>query len=200
MRAASLSALLLVAPVLGAPLAAAEPPPSSGMVAVRYSGPQATDRVAVPIPTVLVSGRVLMKDGVTPVKDAELVFTGMVDEERRVARSQRSGKYKIGLPLGQHALQIDHRMEIYRSPSTYRIVVGKGLEIDFLLVPDFEESENGVPEPATRRRGPDPLPEAPIAKGTVVDMVQSSGDGGRRGWRELLGFLGGILAVAVASD
>ena len=86
----------------------------------------ASDFVGVVPPTTVLAGRVLMKDGVTPVRSANVLLTGALDDAAHRARSDRAGRFRIKVPAGQYALQIERQMEIYEARSTYRVPAGAG--------------------------------------------------------------------------
>ena len=158
------------------------------------------DVVAVVPPTAVLIGRVMLKDGVTPVARAEILMTGAVDDEPRLARSNRSGRFKIHLPAGHYSLQITRRMEIYQAHDVYRVPGGGRLDIDFLLLPDFEKGPGAADVRPPVGRGPDPVPTSPAVVGSVVDMVRSHTTRRLGRWAEALGFLGSLLAVGLAAD
>lgn len=189
--------LLLAAALLAQPMAGVQP---AGREEDRAA------MVAVVPPTTVIKGRVLMKDGVTPVRGARVVMTGRVDGEARSARTDGRGRFKVRMPAGEYRLEISERMEVYRGSDVYRVPALGRMEIDFLLLPDYEPAPpSRRAEPADgrlpTRRGPDPRAETPVVVGTVVDILHAPGERVRsRRWAELLGFLGSILAVAIATD
>src|SRR5262245_45459103 len=156
--------------------------------------------VAVVPPETVVAGRVVMKDGVTPISGAELQMTGDVDDTLHASRSDRSGRFKIRLPAGRYQLRIVRQREIYKAPSVYRVPAGGRVDIDFLLLRDFEPAGPADPPgdpPPSIGRGPDPLAQ-PAIVGSVVDMVHSSTRHPISRWAEALGFLGSLLVVGLA--
>lgn len=155
---------------------------------------------AVEPPTSVMTGRVLMKDGVTPVSRAEVVLTAELDGRTFTARSGRRGDYKVTLPIGQYRLRIGRRMELFESTSTYQVSAGARLNIDLLLLPNFEKPAAQGSLSAGASRGPDAQPEAPVVVGTVVDLVRRSDGRLSRRWVEALAFIGSVLAVAVAAQ
>ncbi|MFQ5845106.1 MAG: carboxypeptidase-like regulatory domain-containing protein [Planctomycetota bacterium] len=164
----------------------------------------ASELEAVPAPRALLAGRVLLKDGVTPVRGADLVLTGEGDGSAHRTRSGRSGRYRVRLPAGRYTLRIQRRLEIFTSPSLYQLPAGGRLEVDFLLLPDFEPEQGGpedgtAAEPPAGSRGPAPRLESARVVGSVVDMIRSSGKKRTGRWGEALGFIGSILAVALAA-
>jgi len=178
---------------------------STGALEAARAGATSTvpDVVAVPPPLVVMSGHVMMKDGITPVVGAELVLTGALDGDPRSARSGRSGSYKLKAPAGKYRLQITRKMEIYKAPAVFRMPASGRIQVDLLLLPDFEPDTAVGSRPAERpsiTAGPDPLPTSPVVVGSVVDMVHSKSARRWSRWAEALGFLGGLLAVAVAAD
>ncbi len=160
----------------------------------------AGDVEAVEPPSVILKGRVLRKDGVIPVERAQLVLTNRLDGSVHTIVSGRRGRYKISLPVGQYSLAIsEKRMERYESPSVYRVLGAKRIAIDFLLLRDYDKTEKSGDLHAGARL-PEPLPEEMTVVGTVVDMIHVPEQRGRMGWRETLGFIGSVLAVALAAD
>lgn len=153
---------------------------------------------AVPVPAVRMSGRVLEKDGVTPVREAELRLTNMLDGSLSTARSRKDGRYRLELPLGRYSLAIERRMEVFASPSRYTVPFGAPLTMDFLLLPDFETA--GAAAPKTARDLPDPRPEQERVVGSVVDMAPTAKARKPWHWAETLGFLGTAIAVAIAGN
>ena len=194
-----IAATLLAATLAQAPAPApAKPSSAPGLVAI------------VP-PLTALDGRVLAKDGVTPVAQAEVRLTGAVDHEPRVARSDRAGRFKVRLPAGRYTLTITRGMEIYEARSVYTVPAGGRVDIDFLLLPDFEKADGpSAKRPAiTRRpantqgpaimRGPEPRPETPVVVGSVVDIMRSHTKRRVGRWGEALGFVASLLAVALAA-
>jgi len=165
-----------------------------------------TDVIAVEPPRAALTGRVLQKDGVTPVPGARLELESVLDGQVYSDRSSRSGRYKTKLTVGQYRLRITRLHEIYVSPSLYRVPAGGTVEVDFLLLRDFEPSPDDPPPsadatgPAGANGLPGP-PREPAVVGSVVDMVRSSEPERRVGrWIEVLGFLGSLLAVGLAAN
>jgi hypothetical protein len=159
---------------------------------------EVTGMVAVPLPFTRMTGRVLQKDGVTPVRDAEVRLTSLLDGTLHTTRSRKDGRYRVDLPLGRYRLSIERRMEVFTSPSHYIIPWGTPVAMDFLLLPDFEEGAK--PAAPSARDLPAPVAEAERVVGSIVDMAPAARP--RRSWRwaETLGFLGTALAVAIAAD
>jgi hypothetical protein len=158
------------------------------------------EMIAVVPRETLLAGRVLLKDGVTPVSGAEVSMQGVVEDAPRLARSDRAGGFQLKLPAGRYALRIARRMEIYEARTVYRVPAAGRVEIDFLLLPDFEK---GPGEPARRpsvSSGPDPRPSGPAVVGSVVDMMRSKRPHHSMGpWAERLGYIASFLAVALAA-
>jgi hypothetical protein len=154
---------------------------------------------AVEPPRSLMAGRVYLKDGVTAVPRVELSLTSSLDGSVRKARAGRRGRFEVSLPIGQYSLRISRGLEVFESPSVYHVSGGHRMQIDFLLVPDFEKSDDQRPLIATRA-GPDPRAAAPVVVGSVVDMVHSTAPRRQRRWLEALGFLGSVLAIAIAAQ
>lgn len=189
--------------VVRAVLVAALLPALAGVAPARAAGAQAEEWVAVPAPRVVMTGTVLMKDGVTPVR-SELLLTGLHDGETYRAGAGRKGRYKVKVPIGQYRLQIRKGMELYTSPSVYRLPAGQALGMDFLILPDFEK-DNGeaAAAPFSSKGLPAPRVEQPRPMGTVVDLAPEAGRRrAKRSWRwaETLGFLGTVLAVGLAAN
>src|SRR5262245_10131126 len=109
MRAAVVFGLISLA--AGMPCGAAEEPPKGDAAGTAETISQ---MMAVPPPLIPMSGIVLMKDGITPVRDAELQFTGLLDGETRTTRSDQEGRFDFKLPIGQYNLKIQNRMDLYR--------------------------------------------------------------------------------------
>jgi hypothetical protein len=191
MRRSAPLTLVLLALGLLPPLPAAQDAPAPPTEVV--SGLE-----AVPAPTTRLTGRVLQKDGLTPVRDAELRLTNLLDGTLHTARSRKDGRYRVELPLGTYGLSIERRMEVFTSPSHYVIPWGTPVAMDFLLLPDFEEE--APPGAPTMRNLPVPVPDKERVVGSIVDMAPSAR--ARRSWRwaETLGFLGTALVIAVAAD
>jgi hypothetical protein len=161
--------------------------------------------VAVVPPLTALDGRVLMKDGVTPVSRAEVRLIGAVDHEPRVTLSDRAGRFKIRLPAGRHKLTITRGMEIYEARSVYTVPAGGRIGIDFLLLPDFEKPDGHAAPPKAEQpsaitQGPDPRPDNPVVVGSVVDIVRSHTKRRIGHWGEALGFVASLLAVALAAN
>ncbi|HEY3175379.1 MAG TPA: carboxypeptidase-like regulatory domain-containing protein [Candidatus Polarisedimenticolia bacterium] len=154
---------------------------------------------AGPGPTAVIAGRVLLKDGVTPVADAEILLSGQDEGEEHVVRTGRRGRYRMHLPAGEYLLKITRGTDLYRAPSSYRVSAGIRNRVDFLLLPDFEPRKESTDDRTSFRRGPDPRPGSPVEVGTVVDIVHAAGGGRLRRWAEILGFAGSLIAVAIAS-
>ena len=232
---ATMLALLAMLPTGGGALAQTETPPSQPAAPVTPSAPAppaphaadsstTADVVAIPPPVTVMVGRVMMKDGVTPVAGAEVRMTGAVDGEPRVAQSNRAGRFKLRLPAGGYRMQITRRMEIYKAAAVFRVPSGGRLDIDLLLLPDFEKSPGtpaGVPTgaPAAAHApaqssarapeqteapkvssGPDPQPTSPSVVGSIVDMIHPHSNRRWSRWAEVLGFIGSLLAVAIVAD
>ena len=147
----------------------------------------------------VLSGRVLLKDGVTPVQGAGLVLTGVAEDAQFQEKSGRGGRYKIHLPVGNYRLQIVRGMDVYTSPSVYRVSAGVRNQIDFMIIPDFEKSPGSDQPDKSAKRGPDPAPAGPVEVGTIVDAVHEHAAGRWRRWAETLGFIGSVLFVALAA-
>ncbi len=154
---------------------------------------------AVEPPRSLLAGRVYLKDGVTTVRRAELTLTSSLDGAVWKARAGRRGRFEVSLPIGQYSLRISRGLEVFESPAVYHVAGGHRMQIDFLLVPDFEKSDDQRPLIAVRA-GPDPRPAAPVVVGSVVDMVHSSAPRRQGRWLEALGVLGRVLAIAIAAQ
>jgi len=154
---------------------------------------------AVVPPRSVMAGQVYLKDGVTTVPRVELALTSSLDGEVHKTRAGRRGRFELSLPIGQYSLRISRGLELFESPSVYHVFGGRRMEIDFLLVPDFEKRGDQRP-PIAERAGPDPRPAAPVVVGSVVDMVRSTELRRRARWMEALGFLGSVLAVAIAAQ
>jgi len=172
--------------------------------AIAQSGPEEAPRfaaevMAVPPPTGMMTGRVLMKDGLTGVMGAVVSFTSPVYGTVERVTTGRDGKFRARLPVGPYTLSIARRLDVYESATEYRVPGGERVEIDFLLLRDVER----VPEPPAARSGrdvgPDPRRTEPQVVGTVIDMVRPADRALGRRWAEALGFLGSVLAVALAA-
>lgn len=146
----------------------------------------------------VLAGRVLMKDGVTPVRQAELVLTDANGEARFRDRTARGGRYKVRLPVGTYRLQIVRGSDVYTSPSVFRISDGVRNQIDFLIVRDFENAASPNDPTRSIKRGPDP-PTGLMEVGTVVDVVHEKSASRWRRWAETLGFIGSLLLVSLAA-
>lgn len=182
--------LLLVDPVLGV----------AGEEQLRQ------DVIAVPAPMGRVKGRVLEKDGVTPVSRADLLFTGIHTGLEHHGFAHNSGRFSLELPLGEYSLKIRRRFEIYESPSVYKIPPYAQIPIDFLLLRNFEPAGSAesrvdgvVPGPGPGP-GPDPRRDSAEVVGSVVDMpAPVEGSHRHHHWAEVLGFIGSLIAVVLAS-
>lgn len=176
-------------------LAAAFPTGAAG-------GEVATEVIAIEAPKITLAGRVLEKDGVTPVPGAEVSLTSRLDGEEHRQRAGRNGRFRARVPAGEYDLKIQKRLDIFTATSTYMLRGGERIRIDFLLLPDFEAPSRAgspPPGPAQRRRGPDERRTAAAVVGTVVDITREQ-DRPRAGrWFETLGFIGSVLAVALAA-
>ena len=164
------------------------------------------DIVAVVSPMVRLRGRVLQKDGVTPVYNAAMVLSSKLDGSEHRVVSDTDGMFEIKLPVGQYTLRISRWKEIYESPSVYSIPAVKRLDVDFLLLRHFEpeaapDKEGEQNEAIAERYLPGPKTQ-PEVVGTIIDVVkQSTAAGGkRRRWGEVLGFVGGLLLVGIAAS
>lgn len=147
----------------------------------------------------VLSGRVLLKDGVTPLPGAGLVLAGAAGGAQFQEKSTRGGRYKIRLPVGNYSLRIIRGTDIYTSPSVYRVSAGVRNEIDFLVIPDFEKPRGSEDPNSSARRGPDPARAGPAEVGTIVDVVHEHAAGRWRRWSETLGFIGSLIFVALAA-
>jgi hypothetical protein len=174
----------------------------AGLASASMAALQAGAEPTAPVepPAAALTGRVLLKDGVTPVAGAELLLSGPDEGEQHVARTNRRGRFKLRLPVGEYLLRIARGTDLYRAPSSYRVSPGVRNEIDFLLLPDFESEKDVGPEPFSPRRRPDPHSTAPVEVGTVVDVVHAANGGWARRWAGFLGFVGSLIAVALAAD
>ena len=152
-----------------------------------------------PTQMAVLTGRVLLKDGVTPVSGAGLVLTEAAGDARFQEKAGRGGRYKIRLPVGNYTLRIARGMDLYTSPSVYRVSAGLRNEIDFLVIPDFEEPTDSRDPNNPARRGPDPARAGPLEVGTIADVVHEHSAGRWRRWAETLGFIGSLLFVALAA-
>jgi len=161
-----------------------------------------TAYMAIPLSDTLIVGRVLAKDGLTAVRDAEVSMARASDTEAKRALTDRRGRFRLRLPAGGYQLQISRRMQVFKAPAVYQVPAVGSVEIDFLLLPDFETeaSADGVTAPRTAARGPDPRPEAPAVVGSVVDMIHPAESKGWPRWRSALGFFGAFFVVALAAD
>jgi len=173
--------------------------------ALAQAPPAAPVLVAVVPPLTALDGRVLMKDGVTPVSRAEVRLIGAVDHEPRVAQSDRAGRFKVRLPAGRYKLTIIRGMEIYEARSVYTVPAGGRVGIDFLLLPDFEKpggqaAPPKAEQPSAITQGPDPRPDYPVVVGSVVDIMRSHTKRRIGHWGEALGFVASLLAVALAAN
>lgn len=183
-----LSAALLPGSVVAIPAAELEIKPDREVV---------SELEAIEAPRIVIKGRVLRRDGITGVERATVRMTSTIHGIVETARSGRGGKFKIRVPAGEYELVISRSSEIYESPSTYRIVPGRDLAIDFLLLRDFE----GVPARSAPPIGSGPAPRRePAVVGSVVDVMRETSGNRKHRWREALAFLGSLLAVAVAAD
>lgn len=177
------------------------------------------DIIGVVPPLGRITGRVLGKDGITMLGNAELVLDHQVfGSEHRIV-TDSSGTFDMELPIGQYDLMIQRRQEIYESPTTYSIARRGTLPIDFILLRDFEEEpapaptgkgstaggdvsrQNGVAVDEADKWLPDPRRE-PEVVGSVVDLVspaqeEASGRSRKHG-AETAGFLGALLAILIA--
>ncbi|HZI94930.1 MAG TPA: carboxypeptidase-like regulatory domain-containing protein [Patescibacteria group bacterium] len=161
--------------------------------------------IAIVPPLTALDGRVLTKDGVTPVSRAEVRLIGAVDHEPRLAFSDRAGRFKVRLPAGRYTLTITRGMEIYEARSVYTVPAGGRVGIDFLLLPDFEKPGGPAASPPAAQdpaiiRGPDPRPDAPVVVGSVVDIMRTHTKRRLGRWGEALGFIASLLAVALAAN
>ncbi len=145
-----------------------------------------------------VSGRIFLKDGVTPAVGARVKLTSRLDGTIHETNVGRRGGYRLAVPPGIYALSVRRRLDLFESPTPLRVAPRAPAAIDLLLVRDVEPVVPGGP--GIERRGPDPRPSSPVVVGTVVDVAR--GPTRRRGlrWAEALTFLGGLLAVAAAAD
>ena len=147
----------------------------------------------------VLSGRVLLKDGITPLAGAGLVLTEAAGDARFQEKAGRGGHYKIRLPVGTYTLRITRGTDLYTSPSVYRVSAGVRNQIDFLVIPDFETPPGSEEPNNSARRGPDPARAGPAEVGTIVDVVHEHAAGRWRRWAETLGFIGSLLFVALAA-
>ena len=147
----------------------------------------------------VLSGRVLLKDGITPFAGAALTLTEAADGAQFQEKAARSGRYKIHLPVGNYTLRLARGTDIYTSSSVYRVSAGVRNQIDFLVVPDFENPPESREPAHSARRGPDIAPAGPAEAGTIVDVVHEHATSRWRRWAETLGFIGSLLFVALAA-
>ncbi|MGH9868942.1 MAG: carboxypeptidase-like regulatory domain-containing protein [Candidatus Polarisedimenticolia bacterium] len=154
--------------------------------------------VAIPAPHTRMVGAVLQKDGVTPVRGAQLRLTNLLDGEVSTISSDEDGSYDVPVLIGRYSLSIERRMEIYDSPSHYLIPARGPVTMNFLLLPDFES--NGSPAPFSAHDLPAPRPEAERVVGSIVDMVPQATKDRTWRWRETLAFVGAALVVGFAAN
>jgi len=184
-----LATILLTALLLPSPARAEKGAPAAEVV---------SELQAVPVPAVRMAGRVLEKDGVTTVREAELRLTNLLDGSLSRTRTGKDGRYRLDLPLGRYSLAIERRMEVFASPSRYTVPWGSPLAMDFLLLPDFE---TGGPAASPMARDlPDPRPDKERVIGSIVDMASTSRAHKPWRWTETLAFLGTAIAVAIAGN
>ena len=151
-----------------------------------------------------IAGRVLLKDGVTPVAGADLLLTESGGQTQFQGSSSRSGRYKVRLPVGSYNLRIVQGADYFTSPAVYRVSAGVRNQIDFLVIPDFEKPAGAdvkASDAATHaeKRGPDPAPAGLTEVGTIVDMVHEQSSSRWHRWAETLGFIGSLLLVSLAA-
>lgn len=157
------------------------------------------DVVAVVAPTGTLEGRVLEKDGITPLPGVELSLRSVSSGMQYGSSAARGGRFKMRVPIGVYSLRIRRGNEIYESPSVYSISAGSRLDIDFLLLRYFEPAD--PPADGVVPRNPDAGTEASAVVGSVVDMLVPEKKLHRgHHWGEWLGLIGSILAVALASQ
>ncbi len=159
----------------------------------------ATEVVAVPPPTGVLSGRVFLKDGITGVPGADLSFSSPVYGTVEKVRTARDGRFKLRLPVGEYTLKIARRLDVYESVSVFTIPGHGRIGVDFLLLPDMERAPPVASARAAGDIGPDPRRTEPVVIGTVVDMMRPPDRAWSRRWAEALGFFGSVLAVALAA-